>query len=821
MPRLDTAAGSEPQSRPGSSHSSISNLAIGYDSDGRFAKPVLPTHSHSRSKSVASIREGHMVEPIPEGLTSPPLSPSKRWSPTKASWLESALARPESPKPVLQPNQPSWMAEISKAKQQRSSGESNLSQDNLDAAKAQDGANHGPTLLKRSSLRDVANTSPAARIVTPPTKAKPATLASKPADTKPAPIKPAVREPSVEPENPPSKPTVQALEDTDNHAPATLKEKPLPTPLTTKPVALSSPFASPNPEGSRSPAFQSALSPKPLSVPASISKPETTPKKDFRAGLKSRSDVPGTAANNEPEFRSMFGKLKKTQPEKYVAPDELKNNILRGKSGLSLTAGPQRTERRDELKESLLQKKEEMKTAKPERKVSPVPAANLPEALRIKNQLGRSNSTVDAALPESQRRDVTPEALSLHKSLKGKPRALSPEKRSEVTQKQDDTEVPISHNMLHKSRSTPNPSHEILDAGPQKAESKVATSSKFADRFNPALAGLLARGPPTTSSTPATPRSTSPLSYTASRHTNGDQTAGTSETGGELTHMTKNRAKGPKRRKPNAKGSTSVKEENSEKRNSSVQSFKSAGALSSSPKTKVPLQPAPKSAAVRAVSVNLSQKQPLEAEQRSCSTPTKSVVAPSDASRESALFDSPSSAKPVSQTKPLSTPRKPSSSILQTPSSSAKPMANAAPSTVTKPERSSVVAATKPTESTDADKENVSSVKSAASVWGRQTQRVASQTRNKPIELPTRKDEEAALQSAGLLSPSRSAKPPALGLGISQSNFGDPSKRLDNNAYSASPPSTAGLPPKPAKSSRIVSGALRDSSDTKGESHVS
>ena len=56
--------------------------------------------------------------------TSRPLSPSKtggdksRWSPTKSSWLESALKKPESPKvrPAAPPAQPSWMEGISKAK---------------------------------------------------------------------------------------------------------------------------------------------------------------------------------------------------------------------------------------------------------------------------------------------------------------------------------------------------------------------------------------------------------------------------------------------------------------------------------------------------------------------------------------------------------------------------------------------------------------------------------------------------------------------------------------------------------------------------------
>ena len=45
----------------------------------------------------------------------------------------------------------------------------------------------------------------------------------------------------------------------------------------------------------------------------------------------------------------------------YIAPDELKDNILRGKSGLAITGGPKKNERVDEFKESILKKKEQMR----------------------------------------------------------------------------------------------------------------------------------------------------------------------------------------------------------------------------------------------------------------------------------------------------------------------------------------------------------------------------------------------------------------------------------------------------------------------------
>ncbi|TKA70112.1 hypothetical protein B0A55_06983, partial [Friedmanniomyces simplex] len=124
MPRLEPTPSSremsnEPASRPTSSSSNLTALAQQRDTDDGFVKPALP--HHSRSKSVASTY-GTTAE---DTATSPPSSPSKRFSPTKSSWIESALTRPESPKPSAARNaQPRWMANIAKAKAERASAES-------------------------------------------------------------------------------------------------------------------------------------------------------------------------------------------------------------------------------------------------------------------------------------------------------------------------------------------------------------------------------------------------------------------------------------------------------------------------------------------------------------------------------------------------------------------------------------------------------------------------------------------------------------------------------------------------------------------------
>jgi len=115
---------------------------------------------------------------------------------------------------------------------------------------------------------------------------------------------------------------------------------------------------------------------------------------------------------------------------------------------------------------------------------------------------------------------------------------------------------------------------------------------------------------------------------------------------------------------------------------------------------------------------------------------------------------------------------------------------------------------------TEADKENqsFSSVKGAASMWGKPVQQTTPHKRA-PIELPTRKDEEAAMLSAGLLSssPLRYNASPKLGLGITEDTISQP-KRIGGYEEVQSP--SAGAPPKPAKSSRVVSGQL----SAKGES---
>ncbi|KAJ9628730.1 hypothetical protein H2203_002632 [Taxawa tesnikishii (nom. ined.)] len=829
----------EPNSRPGSSHSTISNLTLTQEPNvkDRFARPALP-HAHSRSKSVASLRDPPLLETSAEGENpiSPPLSPSKRFSirsrsPTKSSWLESALARPDSPqlKPATS-TQPEWMANINKTKQQRNSAESTGSQGASDAeimtatAKSlsakpvkvtpKEPVAFGQSVLKRSPSKDLSNDPK--RSITPPTKPKPLISQTLPKT-------PVLEQGPADVEKPPQ----VDVEDRGAKSPA----------------AGLSPSISHSAKSSITSPSLSLTSPKP--------KPETPPKKDFRANLKPRQINVEASKSDEPEFKNVFGKLKKTQTEKYMAPDELKNNILRGKSGLTVTGGPQKTERRDELKESLLQKKEEMKAKAAEggsehqRSLSSVKteAPALPEALQIKKQLGRSDSLKPSNAPANARRDVTPEALSLHRTLRGKPKLEHPQTGDRSPVEQEKKEPPLENTKSPSETEKQEPLHKVatfpltheeasqpLSRAPSDASLKKVSSAseaegkstpvsnKFADRFNPGLAGLLARGPPPQASQSNTPRSVSPAGAAVAGCPAASDETGEGVT---LTHMTKSRAKGPKRRKPGTKESnpepglvktatvpTGIKVE----KRISAQLVKSNNFSPSSPTTKMPLQPAPKSAAVRAVSLSMS---PAPAEKEKPITPTKSSslslkASPKLASKEEQTSQPPSPGMPA----PSSVARKDSSQVRRFPTESAKSAASIDAATATPSTDSLAVKSLKATEPSDANKENAnSSVKNVAALWGKSVPKLEPQKRGSPIPLPTKKDEEAAMKAAGLLStsPMRYKGSPVLGLGISSKELPKPPGRV------ATPTGSAGLPPKPpTKSSRVVSGALQERFGSKG-----
>ncbi|KAH0562743.1 hypothetical protein GP486_002606 [Trichoglossum hirsutum] len=443
----------------------------------------------------------------------PPTSPSKtmdprRWSPTKASWLESALSKdPEKPKPKAPPpQQPSWMVEINKAKAQRAT---------VDLGRGKN--------FKEINTGGLMRPPPPGGLSTPRSIGSPPSGFSSGTGTKGG---------------------LESSSDQTNSLRATgLSTKPKPSSLS--PKTPSSTFKSPTtppksgkprprdetgqPLEEEQPCERSPLSEERVSNESIKSAPLTRNSKpspplksdalNTKAGLKHRQTVnANNSNNNEPEFKNVFGRLKATKTQNYVAPDELKNNILRGKASLNVTGGPKKTERKDEFKESILRKKEEMKA-----KAGDEPGVNLTRSSSHSSFEKEKSSTIPEAIAKRK---------SLHRSTtggngdeKGKPSA---------------TPEAISKQKSFKPGQVTSPDR------PQSVPLELGAGGKLADRLNPGLAGLLAKSP----SPPVGVTGRSRVSRVDSGESLKEENVQPTT---QLTHATKGRARGPKRRLPTSK----------------------------------------------------------------------------------------------------------------------------------------------------------------------------------------------------------------------------------------------------------------------------
>ena len=804
MPKLEPTPASresskEPNSRPTSSSSNLANMTTHQPQDGKdvFVKPALP--SHSRSKSVASTAD--------EGHTSPPASPSKRWSPTKSTWLESAITRPDSPKPAVaaRNSQPSWMTDIAKAKAQRASVDSTPKpvEDESERPVSPTKAPFGQGMLKRSESRDLDTP----RVGTPKlmegSTSRPAspTKMSMSQDTR-APVTESTPVKIFEPAEARSTATPRPSTDmkVDPKAPESsttnTKEALPPSDETSKDTEASTSTV----KTTDKPPVQPKLA---QDIKAAKPKPETPPKPqtDFRSTLRSRAPTE-TKQRETPEFLSKFGNLKKTQTQNYVAPDVLKGNILRGKAELAKSGGPVKTQRRDELKESLLAKKDQWKKEKEEGVVheskisNPPQTPQKPEALAKRELLGRSESIKGAASPEKPR-DATPEALARHRSLKEKPKPDAP--------------LPL----LQKQKSEP------LESSARTApiQSKQPTeTSKLASRFNPGLAGVLARGPPGASSSNPASRSESPARAESSRAMFSSPSEAPAE-GAQLQDMRKGRAKGPKRRKGGARDVESepaAPAEPEPERKEAVTEATSAATRTIEPSDAgeaLEPKPKPKPQALpgSAASIMMASLKKTSSEDKPA-IPAKSPLMSSP--KPSADI----SKVPPSETKP-SIPAKSPSISTPKPSTDTSTMLSQSKSVGAPPPQNdipefkgfgSIKKRTPATSQLEDDKENAGegspSVKSTISMWGKQTPSKQTEPPSQ-IQLPSRKDEEAAMRSAGLLASSPSRPGSSNGLGI---------KTESTNGDRSTPSTPLNMPPKPNKPSKSVSGQLQEASPNKG-----
>lgn len=534
-----------PPSRPGSSNNA-STITISLP---RTEKSVLNTISLvtsyrtepnldiERISSSLPLKAAPLLTKDQDGssaeIANKPASPSKRWSPTKASWLEKALNKPESPKPrTVAPHQPSWMMDISKAKQQRGSvdlGRSGTSKEVIDRSLARSPSpgfqnrpqsveapgraftsrvairNRGQTLDETDSTRSVEQLVAVENIVQDGLLDEDAMAMNQAVEIKN----------QAERDGSPSHPISFQLSTTEEGVPS-LESGLLPLPKQDSP-----PPSTPSIEGLQ---VRNRL----VSTSDKKPKPETPPKKDFRSGLKTRPILDGRQTREEVEFKNVFGKLKRTETQNYVAPDELKENILRGKAGLAATGGPKKTERRDELRESILRQKEAMKTGAPpgipkkprgvsvlQDRDSPLPEAITKRLGLIKSE-SRSTDASTNTQDEVERVSIAkPGGRAEFQPLRVKLKPTVPEKRQTTTNTQT-----------------------VLPA-----------NSKPGDQFSSSLAGLLKRGPSSLANISKPDGSGNPIVLVGNT-ISADSMDEHSTSGHSLTHMTKSRAKGPKRRLP-------------------------------------------------------------------------------------------------------------------------------------------------------------------------------------------------------------------------------------------------------------------------------
>lgn len=700
----------KPNSRPASSHSDAT-ITQRPGQENRTGKSTFLANSASASRFDESLSDslpGETKSP-PEALMSPPASPSKRWSPTKSSWLENALNKSDSPKirsPA--PQQPAWMSEISRAKQQRGS---------VDLGK-------GGSNFKEVAIGGLVRSPPPGAGYKPPTigglpSGFSAGVASKSrtgslddgAQQRNSPDTVAPNGKGSAMKGPPS-----PGESLDHNRISRVKPD---TAGTAKPTESS--------VGSRStpPPNSSAISPK-----AAKPKPETPPQKDFKSPLKPRQTSGEQRPKEETEFKNVFGNLKRTQTKNYVAPDELKDTIMRGKTGLVQTGGPKKTERKDEFRESILQKKQGMVLPSASTRItsasSKINDQSTPEAIAKRKALIRSESTQSVDIVKEEKQASKPEALAKLAHLRDKPKSTSPETQN--------TASGTSHD----------------------PEPKGGIGGNFAS----SLAGMLQRGPSPMASKPTMAENLSEK-LDGSVSEPAKESAAPSE-GPQLTHVTKTRARGPRRRLPTANkqeetlsptGNALTPRRLRENIPSTASQSHVAAQLPTSPASPInnsKPEPRPLSNITNSNNNNRKSSQP-----QSPRKPSSQIAAPPNVRPSSPVLHvankevNPKSAVYVNQ-KPVTTQQdenfRPPSSI----TSAGFPSAQ----TERPQAQNSQAAPSMPHERREprAHGENASlpSVKGAAAVWGQADKSPQSSRARSPVKLPTRKDEEAAMTKAGL-----------------------------------------------------------------------
>ena len=479
--------------------------------------------------------------PPPPTTTTPPPSPTKtadsrRWSPQKASWLETALNMgPERERPRIRSppvDQPTWMlGGAPKWKQPDPKGPagrdrpfSEVKTDGLMRAPAWGGS------VKPDNVARPENRSPSSTTTT--TTVHPSTWTTPTADG-------SSRSPTDSSTHPPVSPLASPPADRSMHEAVRHLDVSIGSSSSSSTTAQdpSTELRETSPASGDAPADGQLTDGTSSVTPTTKPRPHPPPLKDFRSVLRSRQPSDRSRRQDEPEFKNVFGKLKHTTTQKYVAPDELKDNILRGKAGLNSTGGPTRPERRDELKESLLKQKEAIKVKSASERSLVPPRL---ERAGIKAQGETSDAAAAVARQKLVKRSTGDVDVTRDAAAPGPSYPITTPKLSRET--------------LGRRRPSDRGGG---GGGARPVEASVPlTDGSISNGFGQRLAGLLSKGPP-----PPRPSGTVERGDGSGGEHPGpasapvDTLSSQAETPAALTHPTKGRARGPRRRLPRSRES--------------------------------------------------------------------------------------------------------------------------------------------------------------------------------------------------------------------------------------------------------------------------
>ena len=699
-------------SRPGSSQS---NATVTRSADWNERPGSSTSLTNNKPEPVLndshpSLNQVGKPSPPVNDMTIAPASPSKRWSPSKASWLENAINKQDSPRAKLPaPQQPAWMADIARAKQQRGS---------VDLSKG--------TNFKEVAIGGLVRSPPPGAGYKPPSigalsSGFNAGLASKPQAGILDEMSREASTPEQTNENAGS-PTSHPAQ-VRSAAQAESETRPVESPRDTRSQeGLTDP---PSVQKTVSGANVGMTSPT-----AAKTKPETPPKKDFKSTLKSRNIGAEFKDSDEPEFKNVFGKLKRTQTQNYVAPDEFRDNIMRGKAGLAQTGGPKKTERKDEFKESILQKKQKMVAPSASTRITSASSKtsdqSTPEAIAKRNALIKSDSMTSNGNANERNQAAKPEALAKLQHLRDKPEPIPPKSQSSAS-------APPSKN-----------------SGPKGALGGTFASS---------LSGVLQRGPsPMTGQPSVTPHASDISEKTSMPAANTEPTS----TGPQLTHATKARAKGPKRRLPtSSKQSRSVGNEssvgasNSKQLPSENQPFGVSSVTKPRPSIINPSTPQsrPLSNITNSNNSNRKVSQPNSPRKPSTSIIIAEDLKPASPISQRHSREIQTNTSPVLQQKPpTSSKAKKNSGVVSSPPRPLSDTLSRRPAVQERCLSPVQQPLEQPKRGNDSPEPEMSlpSVKDAAALWGQSQKSAQSALPKSPVKLPTSKDEEAALEEARL-----------------------------------------------------------------------